>query len=408
MGVRVAVERRAGAPFAWIAALAFASGFPFGLINEALPVYLRTRGASLVDIGLITAATFPWTFKFLWAPILDRVGTRRQWIAGCLILLAMVIPLIARVDASQHARLFFALIVLAVALSATQDVAIDAFTIQATPREQLGLANSVRIGAYRVAMLVSGGALIWLAGRQGWPAAFTAAIAVTVLLAAASFFIPNTGQVRPEAGQSLWLPLRALLSRPGVGWVLAFAMLFKLGDAAMDPMTRPFWVDRGFSLEEIGAVLTTGRMVATVSGAILGGYLTTRWGMRTALWSLGLLQAVSNLGYWAAAAVTPSKALMIAAALFENFSGGMGTAAFVAYLMSVCEPRFAATQYALLSALLALTRALVGPLAGSLTERIGYAAFFLFTFVLALPGFALLPFLSRAAPPPDEVSANAR
>jgi len=155
-------------------------------------------------------------------------------------------------------------------------------------------------------------------------------------------------------------------------------------------------------------VLTTGRMVATVTGAVLGGYLTSRWGMRTALWSLGLLQAVSNLGYWAAAAVTPSKALMIAAALFENFSGGMGTAAFVAYLMSVCEPRFAATQYALLSALLALTRAVVGPIAGSLTERFGYAAFFLFTFVLALPGFALLPFLSRAAPPPDDLSATAR
>ncbi len=189
--------------------------------------------------------------------------------------------------------------------------------------------------------------------------------------------------------------------------MLAFALLFKLGDAAMDPMTRPFWVDRGLSLEEIGAVLTTGRMIATVSGAVLGGYLTTRWGMRTALWSLGLLQAVSNLGYWAAAALPPSKGLIIAAALFENFSGGMGTAAFVAYLMSVCEPRFAATQYALLSALLALTRAVVGPIAGSLTERFGYAAFFLFTFLLSLPGFALLPFLSRAASPPDDVSATA-
>jgi PAT family beta-lactamase induction signal transducer AmpG len=403
----VTADRRPPAPFAWIAALAFASGFPFGLINEALPVYLRSGGANLVDVGLVTAATFPWTFKFLWAPILDHFGTRKQWISACLILLAIVIPLIARVEASRHAQLFFVLIMFAVALSATQDVAIDAFTIQATPRAQLGLANSVRIGAYRAAMLVSGGVLIWLAGRQGWPAAFTAATVVTVLLAGAALFIPSAGQVRPPAGQSIWLPLQALLTRPGVAWVLAFALLFKLGDAAMDPMTRPFWVDRGLSLEEIGAVLTTGRMIATVSGAVLGGYLTTRWGMRTALWSLGLLQAVSNLGYWAAAALPPSKGLIIAAALFENFSGGMGTAAFVAYLMSVCEPRFAATQYALLSALLALTRAVVGPIAGSLTERFGYAAFFLFTFLLSLPGFALLPFLSRAASPPDDISATA-
>ena len=341
-------DRRPKAPFAWIAALAFASGFPFGLINEALPVYLRSGGAKLVDVGLVTAATFPWTFKFLWAPVLDRIGTRKQWIAACLFLLAIVIPLIARVEASRHAQLFFVLIVFAVTLSATQDVAIDAFTIQATPRAQLGLANSVRIGAYRAAMLVSGGVLIWLAGRQGWPAAFTAATVVTVGLAGAAMFIPSAGQVRPPAGQSIWLPLRALLTRPGVAWVLAFALLFKLGDAAMDPMTRPFRVDRGLSLEEIGAVHRPPAVIATVSGAVLGGYLTTRWGMRTALWSLGLLQAVSNLGYWAAAALPPSKGLILAAALFENFSGGMGTAAFVAYLMSVCEPRFAATQYALL------------------------------------------------------------
>jgi PAT family beta-lactamase induction signal transducer AmpG len=167
----------------------------------------------------------------------------------------------------------------------------------------------------------------------------------------------------------------------------------------MDPMTRPFWVDRGFTLEEIGAVLTTGRMVATVAGAVLGGWLTTRWGLFTALWSLGALQAVSNLGYWLAATAAPSKALMFGAALFENFSGGMGTAAFVAYLMSVCEHRFAASQYALLSALLAFTRAFAGPFAGLVTERVGYARFFLLTFLLAVPGFLLLPGLRRVPPP---------
>ena len=395
------------APFGWIAAIAFASGFPFGLVNEALPVYLRAHGAGLVEVGLVTAASFPWTFKFLWAPLVDRWGSRRAWIAACLLALAALTAVLGTFELGALSGLFWPLLVAMVALSATQDVAIDAYTIEATPREQLGVANSVRIGAYRVAMLVSGGAVIWLAGRQGWPAAFAAATVITVALAAAALLLPSTGQVRPPAGQSLWLPLHSLLSRPGIGWVLSFALLFKLGDAAMDPMTRPFWVDRGFSLEEIGAVLTTGRMVATVSGAVLGGYLTTRWGMRTALWSLGSLQAVSNLGYWAAAALPPSKGLMLAAALFENFSGGMGTAAFVAYLMSVCEPRFAATQYALLSALLALTRAVAGPIAGLLTERLGYATFFLLTFLLALPGFALLPFLSRAEPAPDGVTAPA-
>ena len=392
-------EGRPRAPLAWIAALSFASGFPFGLVNEALPVYLRSSGAGLVDVGLVTAATFPWTFKFLWAPLVDRWGSRRAWIAGALVSLALLIPLLARTNAATHGDRFFLLVVLVVALSATQDIAIDAFTIQTTPRQWLGVANSVRIAAYRIAMLVSGGVIIWLAGQRGWPAAFIATTAVTAALALFAFFTPRTGESRATAGEPIWQPLRALLARPGVAWVLAFALLFKLGDAAMDPMTRPFWVDRGFSLQEIGALLTTGRMVATVAGAVLGGILTTRLGIFTALWSLGLLQAVSNLGYWAAAAVAPSKALMFAAALFENFSGGMGTAAFVAYLMSVCEHRFAATQYALLSALLALTRALVGPVAGGLTERIGYAKFFLLTFLLALPGFALLPALRRVPVP---------
>jgi PAT family beta-lactamase induction signal transducer AmpG len=390
----------------WIAALSFASGFPFGLVNEALPVYLRSSGAGLVDVGLVAAATFPWTFKFAWAPLVDRFGSRRQWIAACLVLTALLIPLLASTSAGEHSQRFFAIVVLIVALSATQDIAIDAFTIQATPTPQLGIANSVRIASYRVAMLVSGGALIWLAGRRDWPVAFAVATSLTVLLAVASLFLPGVARTVPARGESLWEPLRALFTRPGIPLVIAFALLFKLGDAAMDPMTRPFWVDRGFTLEEIGAVLTTGRMVATVAGAVLGGWLTTRWGLFTALWSLGALQAVSNLGYWLAATAAPSKALMFSAAVFENFSGGMGTAAFVAYLMSVCEHRFAATQYAVLSALLAFTRAVAGPLAGMFTERVGYARFFLLTFLLALPGFLLLPGLRRVPPPPTRQSAT--
>lgn len=401
MAAGSAPDVRRTAPLGWIAAVAFASGFPFGLVNEALPVYLRSSGAGLVEVGLVTAATFPWTFKFAWAPLVDRFGSRRQWIAACLLLGALLLPFLATTSATGQGQRFFVLVTLLVTLSATQDIAIDAFTIQATPTPQLGIANSVRIACYRVAMLVSGGALVWLAGRRDWPTAFAATTMLMVVLGIAALFLPQAGQVRAATAEPLWAPLRALFARPGIPLVIAFALLFKLGDATMDPMTRPFWVDRGFTLEEIGAVLTTGRMVATVAGAVLGGWLTTRWGLFTALWSLGALQAVSNLGYWLAAAAAPSKALLFGAALFENFSGGMGTAAFVAYLMANCEHRFAATQYALLSALLALTRAGAGPLAGVLTERVGYARFFLLTFVLALPGFLLLPALRRVPPPPE-------
>ncbi len=387
------------APFAWIAALSFASGLPFGLVNEALPVFLRARGTALVDIGLVTAATFPWTFKFLWAPLVDRLGRRRDWIAACLAAIALAFPLLARLSPEAAPRAFWALLVLVVTLSATQDIAIDAYTIETTPHAQLGVANSVRIGAYRCAMFVAGGFLVWLAGRASWDAAFLVAAVATGALAVATLLLPSPPRAE-SAHADLWAPLRALLARPGVGAVLAFALLFKLGDAAMEPMTRPFWVDRGFSLEEIGAVLTTGRMVATLAGAMLGGVLTSRLGIGTALWTLGLLQAGSNLGYWAAAATAPSKPLVVAVAFFENFAGGMGTAAFVAFLMSMCEQRFAATQYALLSALLALTRALAGAISGALATRLGYAPYFLLTFLLALPAYALIPLVRRATPAP--------
>lgn len=397
----VAEARRA--PFGWIAVLAFASGFPFGLINEALPVYLRSQGSTLVDVGLVSAATFPWTFKFLWAPFVDRYGTRKVWAVACLSGLAVMTLLLPQLRSAESSGLFWLVLLLMVTLSATQDIAIDAYTIETTPESQLGVANSVRIASYRAAMYLAGGFVIWLAGRSSWPTALGGGAALLAGLALLALVVPQppraAGRVHPE----LWEPLLALVRRREFVVVLLFAILFKLGDSAMEPMTRAFWVDRGLSLEEIGGVLTPGRLIVTLVGAVLGGILTSRWGIFTALWSLGALQAVSNLGYWWAAVAAPSKTLIMGAAFFEQFTGAMGTAAFVSYLMSVCEPRFAATQYALLSAALALTRAISGGFSGGVTERIGYAPYFLLTFFLALPGFALLPRI-RTATRPVEVT----
>lgn len=389
-----------GSPLAvrlgWLAALSFASGFPYGLVNETLPIYLRTHGTGLVEVGLVTAASFPWTFKFLWAPLVDRLGSRRQWIAACMAGLTALTLVLALVDLAHLARWFWPLLVLMVTLSATQDIAIDAYTIEATSTRELGVANSVRIGAYRVSMFIAGGLLIWLAGRSDWPAAFQAGAVILSVLTLAALLLPPAERAGAEHG-SLWAPLHALLERRDIWAIALFAMLFKLDISAMEPMTRPFWVDRGFTLEEIGAILTTGRIIATVSGAVLGGILTTRWGIFRALWVLGMVQALSSLGYAGAAAAAPSKPLMTGVALFENFAAGLGTAAFIAFLMSVCERRYAATQYAVLSALLALTRTLAGAASGSLAERLGYAHYFLLTFVLGLPAFGLLPWLRRSA-----------
>ena len=379
----------------WLAALSFASGFPFGLVNETLPVYLRTHGAGLVEIGLISAVSFPWTFKFIWAPLVDRLGSRRQWIVGCLAGLTLLTAILGVLELGEMARWFWLLLVLMVTLSATQDVAIDAYTIEATSTRELGVANSVRIAAYRIAMFTAGGLLIWMAGRNGWPVSFLTGATMIGALTIAALFIPEPRRAVASAA-SVWEPLRALLARPGIWAVVVFALFFKIDIYAMEPMTRPFWVDRGFTLEEIGGILTPGRIIATVGGAVLGGLVTTKLGIFRGLWTLGLVQALSSLGYAGVASVPASKPLIITAALFENFAHGLGTAAFLAFLMSVCERRYAATQFAVLSALLALSRTLAGGASGVLAERMGYADYFFLTFLLAIPAFALLPGIKHA------------
>jgi len=245
------------------------------------------------------------------------------------------------------------------------------------------------------AMFTAGGLLIWIAGRAGWPTAFRVGAGLTGALALGLLLLPAAarGTGHPT---SVWEPLRALLARRDIWVVVVFALFFKLDISAMEPMAKAFWVDRGLTMEEIGAVLTPGRIAATLSGAMLGGVLTTRWGIFRALWVLGLVQALSSLGYAGAAAMDAAKPGIIAVALFENFAAGLGTAAFVAFLMSVCERRYAATQYALLSALLALSRSAASAASGTLAERLGYAHYFGLTFLLGLPAFALLPWLRNA------------
>jgi len=380
----------------WIAGLAFASGFPFGLVNETVPIYLRTHGASLVEIGQLAKLSLPWSLKWLWAPLVDRHGTRRQWIAGCLAGLAVVTLSFGTLDVRTLGAAFWVILFAMVFLSATQDVAIDAYTIQSTTTRELGVANSVRITLYRVGMLTAGGLLVWLAGRIGWSQSFSMGAGLLGVLALCALFLPAVERTggRPA---SLWEPLRELLRRHGIGTVILFALIFKLDIAALEPMMRPFWVDAGLTLEEIGAVVTSGRLVATIAGAALGGVFTTRYGIFTGLWVLGLVQAFSGLVYWGTAVAEPAKGLVVGAAYFESFAAGLGTSAYLAFLMSVCEKRYAATQFAVLSALLALTRWIAGDASGELAEWLGYSNYFLLTFFLGLPAFALIPRLRKAS-----------
>ena len=391
---------------AWLGGLSFASGLPYFFFNETIPLWLAQEGMSLAGIGLATGASMPWVLKFLWAPLVDRLGSRRTWIRACLVLLAAVTVLLAGADPTHYAAALGVLLLVYVTLSATQDIAIDAYTIETTSGRELGVANSVRIAAYRGASFVSSALLVWVAARRGWDGAFLAGAAITGALAAASFLLPETERGAQRA-ESLTEPLAAMLRRPGIWAVILFALTFKLDISAMDPMTKPFWLQAGLTLDQI-AVLTTGRLIATLAGATIGGLLATRIGLFRALWTMGLVQLLSSLGYAAAAALPPDRAVISAAALFENFAAGLGTAAFLAFLMSVCERRYAATQFALLTAVYALSRWAVGLVSGVLAERLGFAHYFLLTFALGVPAYGLLPWIRGAGVETDREGDDGR
>ena len=388
----------------WIAVLYFAEGFPFGILYDFLPVYFREHSISLREIGLMSLIGLPWTLKFFWAPAIDLWGQRRHWMVGSqigIILAMMAIPLF---DPTRIDLTLWLLLLCIPLLSATQDIAIDAYSIELMEQREMGRANGVRIAAYRLALMAMGGLLV-IAGWMGWHAAFVIAavfmiLSVLICSRAADRLTgrvkaPNESSIKTRVIEVTWGALKQFYSRPGFLFVMLFILLFKLGDMAMGPMIKPFWVDRSFTLAQIGMVSVTIGVVMTTIGALLGGFLTDRWGIFHALWILGLAQAFSNLFYAFAASMPTSVPFIYTASIVESFSGGLGTGPFLAFLMSICDKRHAATQFALLSALFGLTRVVSGAFSGFAAEQMGYASYFIVTFFLAFPAFILLPWVKN-------------
>jgi PAT family beta-lactamase induction signal transducer AmpG len=377
----------------WVSVVYFAEGFPFGIVVDNLPVYFRTHGVSLTEIGLMSLLGAPWTLKVLWSPLVDRFGTRQRWIVSCLATLTLVLSVLPLFPASQPSMGLWATLFVLTMASATQDIAIDAYTIGLLNPGEEGVANGVRVSAYRVALIVGGGGLVILAGTLGWPGVFGLAAAMAAALAVLASRSPALHAPPTDPQQPWFRPLWDWLARPGAPLIFLFVLTYKLGDSSMGPMIKPFWVDRGLSVEEIGLISTTLGVAASIAGALAGGVLTTRWGIFHGLWALGLLQAFSNLGYAGVAQLGLGRTGIYAASLFESFTGGLGTAAFLAFLMHICDKQRAATEYALLSAIFGFTRSLAGAFSGWGATHLGYAAYFTVTFLLAFPAFALLPWV---------------
>ena len=369
--------------------LYFSEGFPFGIVSETVNLYLAFAKVDLTTIGLISGVGLIWTLKFFWAPLVDAVGTYRMWIFGSLILLSLSLAVLGSVEPAS-APFWGALIVLVFA-SATQDIAIDALAIRVTPRELLGLVNSVRVGAFRGAMIVAGGGVALLADRIGWRGAFFAAACVPLLVLVLTAL---TAPSESGMGEQHENPLQALLTwlrRPGALMLLGVILLYRLGDNALTPMIRPYWVERGFSAAEVGNVTTTLGMVCTILGAIAGGAFVTRFGIFRGLLVLGVVQMLSNIAYALVAMTNAGRPALYGAAVIETFCGGLGTAAFLSFLMFICDRANAATEYAMLSALFAVSRTFASTLSGYFAEDLGYVNYYWLTAALALPGLALLP-----------------
>jgi PAT family beta-lactamase induction signal transducer AmpG len=370
-------------------------GAPAGIFHKLWPVYFRSQGVGLEEIGWIAGLSAVWSFKALWSPLVDRWSEPRRWIAGSLLAMsACLLALGSQGGAAIGASLWVALAAFCLA-SATQDVAIDAYTIVLVDRGEEGPANSVRTAAYRAGVLGAGAGPLLLAGWIGWPATFTAAALAWAALAALALACPSL-PVPELARRDLLGSLRRWLERPSAAGAALFVLLYRLGDRAMGPMVEPFWIDRGFSNAEIASVSIGVGAFATVAGAVAGGLFVARVGIGRALLALGAVALASNLGYAAAAAWPESgRGGVYAASVVESFSSGLATAAFLSFLMRICEKEHAAVQYAVAYAMSSVAGAIVSIPSGTLAESLGYAAYFAATALFALPAFAFLPAARR-------------
>jgi PAT family beta-lactamase induction signal transducer AmpG len=374
----------------WIAVLYFAEGLPFGIAYDVWPVFFRVHGVSLAEIGLMSLLSLPWTWKMLWAPLVDRWGCRQHWITAALFVLGATTLAIVPQDPSSPSWLMWGLLLLFTTASATQDIAIDAYAVDVATPKTTGSINGVRVSAARIALLAGGGGFIFLADFTGWTILWFVLAGVFFGLAALAWSSPRV-PLDPEARRHSIKPVLRWVFQWRMVPVVAFILLYKLGDSTLGRMVKPFWVDRGYSLAEIGAISVSLGVVLTIVGALAGGWFTNRYGIFQALLWLGLAQLVSNLGYVAVAAFELPRESIYVASMVESFTQGLGTAAFLSFLMNLCDKEHAASQYAILSALFALTRDVVGAFSGLGVEVWGYTVYFAVTTAVAVPGLALLP-----------------
>ena len=405
-----------------ITLLGFSSGVPLLLTASILQAWLTQENVDLTSIGLFTLVGLPYTLKFLWAPLIDNIripvlstlfGRRRSWLL--LLQAFLVIATLVLAFSDPKANLFYvAVAALVVAFaSASYDIIVDAFRIEICDEKNMAAGAATYVYGYRIAMWLTGFSSFVIADYFGWTisymvmAAFILIGTVTVLFTAEPKVDISELKEKAPATENAYLdwlktsvidPFLNFMQKPDWLIILLFTVLFKFGDSLAGAMSNPFYLQTGFTLTEIAQIVKTFGTVAIFGGLFLGGWLLAATTMYRALWISGLLQMLSNLMFAAQAAIGPDLAFLALTIGLENVASGMGTAVFVAYLSSLCNTAYTATQYALLTSLMAVARTVLVSPAGWLVERTGWIEFFILTTVAAVPGLALLWYLSYRQP----------
>lgn len=384
--------------------LAFSSGLPIVLTGSTLQAWYTVAGVNLMTIGALTLVGQPYIYKFLWAPLFDRfvpfrLGRRRSWILLMQILLGAGLAAMAFLNPA-HTPILLACAALAVAFfSASQDIGIDAYRTDVLQAEERGMGAAVNTLGYRIAMLISGAFALIIAAKLGWRTMYLIMAAFMLLEIFVTFWAPNP-QIEEHPPTTLTKaivdPFKEFMSRPYAIAIMIFIVIYKISDAMALSLNTAFLIRGvGFSLIDIGAIAKTVSLVASLLGSLVGGIYLPRLGMYRSLLYFGFLQITSNLTFALLGAVGKNYWMMGTALFSEYFCGGLSTVAFVAFLMSLCDKRYTATQYALLSALAALGRIFIGPEAAYLVNHLGWIELYIWTFFLGIPGLVLLWWLQK-------------
>lgn len=379
--------------------MGFSSGLPLLLTGSVLQAWMTEAGVDLGTIGLFALVGLPYTLKFVWAPLLDRftlsafLGRRRGWLLIIQIILMLSIAGIGLTDPAQNPLLVALAALLVTFFSASQDIVIDAYRRESLADEEQGLGASFYVNGYRLGMLLASGGGLILADFIPFPMVYFLMAAAMLVGILTTLFArePAADVGSPKTlYEAVVQPFIEYFARRDAWLILLFILLYKVGDTMASHMTTPFYLDIGFTKTEIGAVVKLFGFWAIVIGGLLGGTLILRLGIYKALWAFGILQAISTAGFAVLAQIGPSLPGLAAVIAFENLSGGMGTAAYIAFMASLTNKKFTATQYALLSSLMGIPRVLVAAPTGFIAASLGWPGFFILCTVIAIPGLWLL------------------